>query len=84
MGMLYPPRTHPIATPTELPLSLICKSYYKSAQITQQRKLDVGCYSPEARTNINPCVPSFVQPSRPGTQSDKFTRWRLENPDNHL
>ena len=46
----------------ELPLSPICTPYYKSAQITQQSELDVGCYSPEARTSINPCVPPFAQP----------------------
>jgi hypothetical protein len=36
---------------------------YKSAQITQQPELDVGCYSPEARTSINPCVRPFARPS---------------------
>jgi hypothetical protein len=59
----------------KLPLSPICNPYYKSAQITQERKLDVGCYSPEARTSINPCVlPPFAQPSEARhTTRYKFT-----------
>jgi hypothetical protein len=48
---------------TELPLSPIYTPYYKSMQITQQHELDIGCYSPDARTSINPCVPPFVQSS---------------------
>jgi hypothetical protein len=48
---------------TKLPLSPICNPCYKLAQITQQHELDVGCYSPEARTSINPVYAIFVQPS---------------------
>jgi hypothetical protein len=46
---------------TELPLSSTCTSYYKLVQIKQQRELNVGCYSPEARTSINLCVSPFTQ-----------------------
>jgi hypothetical protein len=48
---------------SELPLSSICNPYYKSVQITQQHELDVGCYSPEARTSINSVYLPFAQPS---------------------
>jgi hypothetical protein len=51
---------------TKLPLSPICNPYYKLAQITQQHELDVGCYSLEARTSINPVYPMFAQPSEAG------------------
>jgi hypothetical protein len=37
--------------------------YYNLVQITQQRELNVGCYSSEFWTSINPYVPPFAQPS---------------------
>jgi hypothetical protein len=37
--------------------------YYNPVQITQQRELNVGCYSPEFWTSTNPYVPPFAQPS---------------------
>jgi hypothetical protein len=47
--------------------------YYKSAQITQH-KLDVGCYSLEARNHL-------LNRPRSDTQSEKFSSRWLENPD---
>jgi hypothetical protein len=66
---------------TKLPLSPICNPYYKSTQITQQHKLDVGCYSPEARTSINPMCPPFAQPSEAWHAIREIYCWRLQNPD---
>jgi hypothetical protein len=66
---------------TKLPLSPIYNPYYKSTQITQQHELDVGCYSPEARTNINPMCPLFAQPSEAWHAIREIICRRLENPD---
>jgi hypothetical protein len=66
---------------TKLPLSPICNPYYKLAQITQQHKLNVRCYSPVAQTSMNPVYPMFAQPSEARHAIRKIIcRW-LQNPD---
>jgi hypothetical protein len=55
------------------PSLAVCNPYYKLVQITQQHELDVGCYSPEARTSINPVYPCLRNCPRLDTQSEKFT-----------
>jgi hypothetical protein len=59
----------------------ICNPYYKSVQIIQHRELYVGCYSPEAWTSINPCVPPFAQPSEARHAIDTNLLSAVENPN---
>jgi hypothetical protein len=65
--LLQPPAAMASTNYRDLGLSSLsrsfCNPYYKSAQITQQHELDIGCYSAEARTSINPVHPLFAQPS---------------------
>jgi hypothetical protein len=64
-----------------VPLLPILYPYYKSAQITQQLELDVGYYSPEARTSINHVHPHLCNRPRPYTQADTNLLPAVENPD---